>query len=177
MQWIAHFCAFAKANAICKWLKNLPLRHFSSNHEPWNCFGKHWIFGGKGRESLDNPQGVRLRLDKEWLLPTINLSQSPTSWKQVSKLTSLLPGPSQYRRVSSLTQYVPQYCAEKKSNCTCVSSSNFSLVLQYLLCSRFPACPCHHPHPSHLSPCKLSCQKATRLAYACLLDSVVSGER
>ena len=69
------------------------------------------------------------------------------------------------------------HTAEKKSNHTCVSNSDLSLVLQYLLCPRVPKCPCHHPHPSHLSPCELSCQKSTRLAYACLPDSIVSEDR
>lgn len=81
----------------------------------------------------------------------------------------------EYRRVQ-LSKTCTILC-RKESNHTCVSISNLNLALQYLLCSRFPVCPCHHPHPSHLSPCKLSCQKATRLAYACLLDSTVSGER
>lgn len=141
------------------------------NHE--TVFGKTGFFGGKGRESLDNP-GVTLRLEKERLLPTINLSPSPISWNEVN-----IPAHCTLHSTEGYglpTPYGP-YCAEKKSSHTSVSSSNLSLVLQYLLCPRFAVCPCHHPHPSHLSLRKLSCRKATRLAYACLLRSVVSGER
>lgn len=46
--------------------------------------GEHWIFEGKGRSSLDNPEGITLRLGKEWLLPITNLSLSLTSWKQIN---------------------------------------------------------------------------------------------
>lgn len=158
---------------ICKWLKNLPLPFFLSiiNHE--TGFGKTGVLGGKGRESLDNP-GVTLRLEEEWLLPMINLSQSLISWNKVN-----IPARRVLHSTEGYGSPTPRvlYRAEKKSSHTCLSSSDLSLVLQYLLCPRFAVCPCHHQHPSHLSLCKLSCQKATRLAYACLLHSVVSGER
>lgn len=123
-------------------------------------------FWGKGRGSLDNPETIRLRLENEWLLLTRNLSWSLSSWKQVN---TLLTGPYSVERGTAHlhnTQDTVQKSATLVSVVPTVAQSSSTCFVW----------PCHRQHPSHLSPCKLSCQKATGFAYACLPDHILSGE-